>query len=108
MSAVTLPSRGQCVYDHHCHCPQFAPTLLDPVGSHSPSTIPVLMFFQYICANCVHGIHTHVDYVSMVVSHYPPTRCAAYVQKVWYCPLHPVSGAQAAYVVDPFDTALHV
>ncbi|KAK0445577.1 hypothetical protein EV421DRAFT_2018324 [Armillaria borealis] len=69
MSAAALPSRGQCVHhtdaDNHCQCPQFAPILLDP----------------YICANCVHGIHTHVDYVSMVVSHYPPTRCAAYVQK---------------------------
>ncbi|PBK58333.1 hypothetical protein ARMSODRAFT_1028335 [Armillaria solidipes] len=69
MSAAALPSRSQCIHDtgtdNHCHCPQFAPTLLDP----------------YICANCVHGIHTHVDYVSMVAIHYPPTRCAAFVQK---------------------------
>ncbi|KAK0197587.1 hypothetical protein F5146DRAFT_1016015 [Armillaria mellea] len=69
MSAASFPSRSQCIHDtgtnDHCHCPQFAAALLDP----------------YICANCVHGIHTHVDYVSMVVSHYPPTQCAAYVQK---------------------------
>ncbi|KAK0183938.1 hypothetical protein F5146DRAFT_1077130 [Armillaria mellea] len=69
MSTAPFPSRSQCIHDtgtnNHCHCPQFAPTLLDP----------------YTCANCVHGIHTHVDYVSMVVSHYPPTQCAAYVQK---------------------------
>ncbi|PBK96298.1 hypothetical protein ARMGADRAFT_691447 [Armillaria gallica] len=70
MSAAAVPSRSQCIHDtgrtdNHCHCPQFTPTLLDP----------------YICASCVHGIHIHVDYVSMVVSHYPPTRCAAFVQK---------------------------
>ncbi|PBK64426.1 hypothetical protein ARMSODRAFT_1007050 [Armillaria solidipes] len=69
MSSVVFPSRGQCtqVTDnvHRCQCPSFASPLLDP----------------YICVNCGHGIHGHADYVSMVVHHYPPTQCAAYVQK---------------------------
>ncbi|KAK0225244.1 hypothetical protein EDD85DRAFT_857064 [Armillaria nabsnona] len=69
MPSAVFPSRGQCtqVTDNiqHCQCPSFASPLLDP----------------YICVNCGHGIHAHIDYVSMVVHHYPPTRCAAYVQK---------------------------
>ncbi|KAK0434952.1 hypothetical protein EV421DRAFT_1272148 [Armillaria borealis] len=69
MSSAVFPSRGQCtqVTDnvHQCQCPSFASPLLDP----------------YICVNCGHGIHAHADYVSMVVHHYPPTQCAAYVQK---------------------------
>ncbi|KAK0434947.1 hypothetical protein EV421DRAFT_1740583 [Armillaria borealis] len=40
-----------------------------------------------ICGQCGHGIHAHVDYVSMVVNHYHPTQCAAYVQKAGYSPL---------------------
>ncbi|KAK0210320.1 hypothetical protein DFS33DRAFT_1483429 [Desarmillaria ectypa] len=67
MSSAALPSRGQCIQvtDNHCQCPCFASTFLD----------------QHICGQCGHGIHAHVDYVSMVVSYYPPTQCAAYVQK---------------------------
>ncbi|KAK0434949.1 hypothetical protein EV421DRAFT_1740585 [Armillaria borealis] len=51
-SSALLPSRGQCirVTDNYCHCPWFASTLLD----------------QSICGLCGHGIHAHVDYVSMV------------------------------------------
>ncbi|KAK0228067.1 hypothetical protein IW262DRAFT_576417 [Armillaria fumosa] len=55
----------------------------------------MLTLSQYICINCGHGIHTHADYVSMVVHHYPPTQCVAYVQKtpltqcctceIWLC-----------------------
>ncbi|PBK64429.1 hypothetical protein ARMSODRAFT_961940 [Armillaria solidipes] len=69
MSSAVFPSRGQCtqVTDNiqRCQCPSFASPLLDP----------------YICVNCGHGIHGHADYVSMVVNRYPPTQCAAYVQK---------------------------
>ncbi|PBK80419.1 hypothetical protein ARMGADRAFT_1092212 [Armillaria gallica] len=54
---------------HHTHsvwCPcQFVSTLLD----------------QSICGLCGHGIHAHLDYVSMVVNYYPANQCAAYVQK---------------------------
>ncbi|KAK0434970.1 hypothetical protein EV421DRAFT_1909061 [Armillaria borealis] len=32
----------------------------------------MLMFSQYICNGCGHGIHMHVDYASMVVNHHPP------------------------------------
>ncbi|KAK0225153.1 hypothetical protein EDD85DRAFT_1027486 [Armillaria nabsnona] len=65
-----MPSRRQCVQPldniiQGCQCSWFAPTLLD----------------QYICGACGHGIHAHVDYVSMIVNHYPATQCAAYVQK---------------------------
>ncbi|PBK80440.1 hypothetical protein ARMGADRAFT_78141 [Armillaria gallica] len=83
MSLAVFPSRGQCtqVTDNvqRCQCPSFASRLLDP----------------YICVNCGHGIHAHADYVSMVVNHHPPTKCAAYVQKtpltqcctceIWLC-----------------------
>ncbi len=93
MSAAALPSRVSASMTLALTTTVIAlgsrRPLLDPVGSHSPSSIPVLMFSKYICANCVHGIHTHDDYVSMVVSHYPPTRCTAYVQKVCYSPFHP-------------------
>ncbi|SJL04592.1 uncharacterized protein ARMOST_07960 [Armillaria ostoyae] len=69
MSSAVFPSRGQCTqvtnHTQRCQCPSFASPLLDP----------------YICVNCGHGIHAHADYVSMVVNHYPPTQCAAYVQK---------------------------
>lgn len=62
-----IPSRGQCirVIDKYCQCPWFVSTLLD----------------QSICGQCAHGIHAHVDYVSMVVNYYPANQCAAYVQK---------------------------
>ncbi|KAK0228068.1 hypothetical protein IW262DRAFT_576237 [Armillaria fumosa] len=62
-----VPSRGQCirVTDNYCQCPWFVSTLLD----------------QSICGQCAHGIHAHVDYVSMVVNYYPANQCAAYVQK---------------------------
>ncbi|KAK0228066.1 hypothetical protein IW262DRAFT_576444 [Armillaria fumosa] len=83
MSSPPLPSRGRCIQVtdnvHQCQCPSFASPLLDP----------------YICINCGHGIHSHADYVSMVVHHYPPTQCVAYVQKtpltqhctceIWLC-----------------------
>ncbi|KAK0474977.1 hypothetical protein IW261DRAFT_1595865 [Armillaria novae-zelandiae] len=83
MSSAALPSRGRCIqvtdYVHQCQCPSFASPLLDP----------------NICVNCGHGIHTHADYVSTVVHHYPPTQCVAYVQKtpltqrctceIWLC-----------------------
>ncbi|KAK0210321.1 hypothetical protein DFS33DRAFT_1378300 [Desarmillaria ectypa] len=36
---------------------------------------------MHICGQCRHGIHAHVDYVSMIVNHYPATQCVAYVQK---------------------------
>ncbi|KAK0443001.1 hypothetical protein EV421DRAFT_1903961 [Armillaria borealis] len=70
MSPARIPSRGQCIQpiDNNldgCQCSWFASTLLD----------------QYICGACGHGIHAHVDYVSMIVNHYPATQCAAYVQK---------------------------
>ncbi|KAK0434526.1 uncharacterized protein EV420DRAFT_1682824 [Desarmillaria tabescens] len=69
MSSAFLPSRGQCtqVADNiqHCQCPWFTSTLVD----------------QSVCISCGHGIHVHVDYVSMVVHHHPPTQCVAYVQK---------------------------
>ncbi|KAK0458415.1 uncharacterized protein EV420DRAFT_1764082 [Desarmillaria tabescens] len=69
MSSAVLPSRERCVHitdnTQQCQCPWFVSILLDP----------------YICGQCGHGIHAHVDYVSMVVNHYPPTQCAAYVQK---------------------------
>ncbi|KAK0458405.1 uncharacterized protein EV420DRAFT_1542078 [Desarmillaria tabescens] len=69
---TALPPRGQCtqVIDNvqHCHCPCFTP----------PASI---LLDQNICGLCGHGIHSHVDYVSMVVDHYPQTQCAAYVQK---------------------------
>ncbi|KAK0433492.1 uncharacterized protein EV420DRAFT_1654602 [Desarmillaria tabescens] len=69
MSSAFLPSRGQCtqVADNiqHCQCPWFTSTLVD----------------QSVCISCGHGIHAHVDYVSMVVHHHPPTQCVAYVQK---------------------------
>ncbi|KAK0458408.1 uncharacterized protein EV420DRAFT_354613 [Desarmillaria tabescens] len=69
MSSALLPSRAQCIHItdnvQHCQCSCFVPTLLEP----------------NICGQCAHGIHAHVDYVSMVVNHYPPTQCAAYVQK---------------------------
>ncbi|KAK0434953.1 hypothetical protein EV421DRAFT_1740588 [Armillaria borealis] len=62
-----LPSRGQCIQvtDNYCQCPWFVSTLLD----------------QHLCGLCGHGIHAHVDYVSMVVNYYPANQCAAYVQK---------------------------
>ncbi|PBK87491.1 hypothetical protein ARMGADRAFT_1065995 [Armillaria gallica] len=74
MSLPIIPSRRQCVQPldniiQGCQCSWFAPTLLD----------------QYICGACGHGIHAHVDYVSMVVNHYPATQCAAYVQKCCTC-----------------------
>ncbi|KAK0502690.1 hypothetical protein EDD18DRAFT_1134556 [Armillaria luteobubalina] len=70
MSLATMPSRGQCVQPidnihEGCQCSWFAPTLLD----------------QNICGACGHGIHAHVDYVSMHVNHHPATQCAAFVQK---------------------------
>ncbi|KAK0458423.1 uncharacterized protein EV420DRAFT_355136 [Desarmillaria tabescens] len=69
MSSALLPSRAQCIHItdnvQRCQCSCFVPTLLEP----------------NICGRCGHGIHTHVDYVSMVVNHYPPTQCVAYVQK---------------------------
>ncbi|PBK80436.1 hypothetical protein ARMGADRAFT_1092227 [Armillaria gallica] len=67
MSSAAVPSKGQCIQvtDNHCQCPWFASTLLD----------------QSICVLCGHGIHAHVDYVSMVVNYYPANQCAAYVQK---------------------------
>ncbi|KAK0474901.1 hypothetical protein IW261DRAFT_532605 [Armillaria novae-zelandiae] len=70
MSSATIPSRGQCIHpinniQQGCRCSWFAPTLLD----------------QYICGACGHGIHAHVDYVSMMVHHHPATQCAAYVQR---------------------------
>ncbi|KAK0458406.1 uncharacterized protein EV420DRAFT_1642758 [Desarmillaria tabescens] len=72
MSSAALPSRRQCtqVIDNiqRCQCPCFIP----------PASI---LLDQNICGLCGHGIHTHVDYVSMVVNHHPPTQCAAYVQK---------------------------
>ncbi|KAK0458419.1 uncharacterized protein EV420DRAFT_1747955 [Desarmillaria tabescens] len=69
MSSAVLPSRERCIHItdniQQCQCPWFASPPLDP----------------YVCGQCGHGIHAHVDYVSMVVNHYPPTQCAAYVQK---------------------------
>ncbi|PBK96331.1 hypothetical protein ARMGADRAFT_1076510 [Armillaria gallica] len=72
MSSVALPSRGQRIQVtdsiQRCQCLWFFPPA-------SP------LLDQYICDGCGHGIHTHVDYVSMDVNHHPPTQCAAYVQK---------------------------
>ncbi|KAK0225158.1 hypothetical protein EDD85DRAFT_1027489 [Armillaria nabsnona] len=70
MSSVSIPPRGQCIQHtdnihEGCQCSWFASMSLD----------------QYICGACGHGIHSHVDYVSMIVNHYPATQCAAYVQK---------------------------
>ncbi|KAK0227987.1 hypothetical protein IW262DRAFT_569332 [Armillaria fumosa] len=70
MSPPGIPSRGQCVQhidniQQGCQCSWFASTLLD----------------QYVCGACRHDIHVHVDYVSMIVNHYPATQCAAFVQK---------------------------
>ncbi|KAK0458416.1 uncharacterized protein EV420DRAFT_1764083 [Desarmillaria tabescens] len=69
MSSVVLPSRERCIHitdnTQQCQCPWFVSLPLDP----------------YICGQCGHGIHAHVDYVSMVVNHHPPAQCAAYVQK---------------------------
>ncbi|PBK80425.1 hypothetical protein ARMGADRAFT_77895 [Armillaria gallica] len=67
MSSAALPSRRQCIQDtgNYCQCPWFASSLLD----------------QNICGLCGHGIHAHVDYVSMVIHHYPARQCAEYVQK---------------------------
>ncbi|KAK0458424.1 uncharacterized protein EV420DRAFT_355240 [Desarmillaria tabescens] len=70
MSPTVLPSRERCTHTtdntQQCQCPWFASPPLDP----------------YICGQCGHGIHAHVDYVSMVVNHHPPAQCAAYVQKM--------------------------
>ncbi|KAK0225239.1 hypothetical protein EDD85DRAFT_857032 [Armillaria nabsnona] len=91
MPSAVFPSRGQCtqVIDNiqRCQCPSFTSPLLDP----------------YICINCGHGIHAHADYVSMVVHHYPPTQCAAYVQKtpltqcctceIWLCDHLPINNS---------------
>ncbi|KAK0183932.1 hypothetical protein F5146DRAFT_1130450 [Armillaria mellea] len=69
MSSAALPSRGQCIQVTDalqlCQCPSFAPSTLD----------------QHICGWCGHGIHTHVDYVSLFVHQCPAMNCAAYYPK---------------------------
>ncbi|PBK80413.1 hypothetical protein ARMGADRAFT_1068992 [Armillaria gallica] len=72
MPSTVSPSRGQCIQItdnvQHCQCLFFF----------SPAS-PLLD--QNICGLCGHSIHTHVDYVSVVVHHCFATNCAAYVQK---------------------------
>ncbi|KAK0240607.1 hypothetical protein EDD85DRAFT_999986 [Armillaria nabsnona] len=71
MSSTSLPFRARCIQVHGaiaCGCPWFIP----PV---SP------MLDQSSCARCGHGIHGHVDYVSMFIHCCAATQCAAYVQK---------------------------
>ncbi|PBL01620.1 hypothetical protein ARMGADRAFT_1071155 [Armillaria gallica] len=71
MSSTSLPLRARCIQAHNgaaCWCPWFvspASTVLD----------------QSSCAACGHGIHGHVDYVSMFVHRCAATQCAAYAQK---------------------------
>ncbi|SJL04548.1 uncharacterized protein ARMOST_07915 [Armillaria ostoyae] len=71
MSSTSLPLRARCIQAHSgtaCWCPWFvspASTVLD----------------QSSCAACSHGIHGHVDYVSMFVHCCAATQCAAYAQK---------------------------
>ncbi|PBK96308.1 hypothetical protein ARMGADRAFT_1009987 [Armillaria gallica] len=67
MSSVFLPPRGQCtqVTDNNqlCQCLSFASTL-----------------DQHICW-CGHGIHAHVDYISMFVHQCAAMNCTAYYPK---------------------------
>ncbi|KAK0197593.1 hypothetical protein F5146DRAFT_1218421 [Armillaria mellea] len=74
MSSIVLPSRGQCIQItdgiQPCQCLWFFP----------PDS---LLLDQNICGHCGHGIHTHADYISTVVSHYPANRCTAYAQKTY-------------------------
>ncbi|KAK0448262.1 uncharacterized protein EV420DRAFT_849268 [Desarmillaria tabescens] len=67
----SLPLRARCIQVHDgtaCWCPWFI----------SPAS-PLLD--QTSCAACGHGIHGHVDYVSMFVHCCAATQCAAYAQK---------------------------
>ncbi|KAK0445569.1 hypothetical protein EV421DRAFT_330959 [Armillaria borealis] len=81
MSLTTsVPSvRGQCI-EHtdytFCLCSCFVPARQHPDGVGH-----VLITSQAYLCTCRHGIHAHVDYVSLVVHHCPSTRCAAYAQK---------------------------
>ncbi|KAK0228080.1 hypothetical protein IW262DRAFT_1532202 [Armillaria fumosa] len=72
MSSAVLLSWGQCieVTDNLqlCQCRSFASTLN-----------------QHICSQCGHGIHTHVDYVSMFVHQCAAMNCAAYYPKACTC-----------------------
>ncbi|KAK0458388.1 uncharacterized protein EV420DRAFT_1764068 [Desarmillaria tabescens] len=73
MSSIVLPaSRRQCIQVtgnlQHCQCLWFFPP-------ESP------LLDQNICGHCGHGIHSHVDYVSMFVYHCPAMNCAAYFPK---------------------------
>ncbi|KAK0225267.1 hypothetical protein EDD85DRAFT_980855 [Armillaria nabsnona] len=74
MSSIVLPSRGQCIQithdSQHCQCLWFFPpesSLLDPT----------------ICSHCGHSIHTHADYVLIVINHYPVNQCAVYAQMTY-------------------------
>ncbi|KAK0448264.1 uncharacterized protein EV420DRAFT_849402 [Desarmillaria tabescens] len=87
-SSTPLPFRGQCIQVHGtitCGCPWFIPSasppLLDQVGSYLSSQPLAFTPFQSSCAACGHGIHGHVDYVSMFVHCCVATQCAAYAQK---------------------------
>ncbi|KAK0228098.1 hypothetical protein IW262DRAFT_577059 [Armillaria fumosa] len=68
MSSAALPPRGQCieVTDNLqlCQCLSFAST-----------------FDQHVCGRCGHGIHAHVDYISMFVHQCAAMNCAAYYSK---------------------------
>ncbi|KAK0240660.1 hypothetical protein EDD85DRAFT_496925 [Armillaria nabsnona] len=67
-SVLSLPSRGQCIQVtdnlQRCQCPSFV------------STLDLL-----ICGLCGHGIHAHVDYISMFVHQCAAINCAAYYPK---------------------------
>ncbi|KAK0431386.1 uncharacterized protein EV420DRAFT_1490817 [Desarmillaria tabescens] len=72
MFSIILPSRARCIYVtegtiDYC-CPWFIPP-------------PSPEQNQFTCALCGHGIHTHADYVSVVVHQQPEMHWVAYVQK---------------------------
>ncbi|PBK58465.1 hypothetical protein ARMSODRAFT_967698 [Armillaria solidipes] len=61
-----------------------APSLRGQCVEHTDYTFCLCSHFfpardAHYCT-CGHGIHAHVDYISMVVHHCPATHCAAYVQ----------------------------
>ncbi|KAK0435442.1 uncharacterized protein EV420DRAFT_320950 [Desarmillaria tabescens] len=72
MSSIIFPSRGKCIQvidsNQHCQCLWFLPP-------ESP------LLDQNNCGLCGHGVHAHVDYVSMVVHHCPAMNCGAYFPK---------------------------
>ncbi|KAK0483140.1 hypothetical protein IW261DRAFT_1672795 [Armillaria novae-zelandiae] len=81
------PSTTECL--HHPYHPE------DDVSRPLTASINVSVRHSHRFCWTQHGIHAHADYVSMVVHHYPPTQCIAYVQKtpltqrctceIWLC-----------------------